>query len=158
LLGNRVDRFVWDGSTLTFDQNIVRLRAAQPANPPVEGRGAAGNHDGGVIRFGPDGNLYIIIGDNGPPGWMHNLGGGPLAGQTDDQFGGPEADDAHLTGVILRLNPDGSTPNDNPFKNIRNVFTATITHSQEVLPDGTIGTPNRGMSGFAGFFLTDTAL
>jgi aldose sugar dehydrogenase len=28
---------------------------------------------------------------------------------------GPEPDDAHLTGVILRLNPDGTTPTDNPF-------------------------------------------
>jgi len=33
----------------------------------------------------------------------------------DDQFGGPEPDDAHLTGVVLRLNPDGTTPSDNPF-------------------------------------------
>jgi glucose/arabinose dehydrogenase len=33
----------------------------------------------------------------------------------DDQFGGPEPDDAHLTGVILRLNTDGSAPSDNPF-------------------------------------------
>ena len=28
----------------------------------------------------------------------------------DDDFGGPAPDDAHLTGVILRLNDDGSTP------------------------------------------------
>jgi hypothetical protein len=35
--------------------------------------------------------------------------------QPDDQFGGPEPDDAHLSGVILRLNPDGTTPTDNPF-------------------------------------------
>ena len=27
----------------------------------------------------------------------------------------PEPDNAHLTGVILRLNPDGTTPTDNPF-------------------------------------------
>jgi len=33
----------------------------------------------------------------------------------DDQFGGPEPDHAHLTGVILRLNDDGTTPTDNPF-------------------------------------------
>ena len=33
----------------------------------------------------------------------------------DDQFGGPQPDDAHLTGVILRLNDDGTTPADNPF-------------------------------------------
>jgi aldose sugar dehydrogenase len=27
LLGNRVDRFVWNGATLTFDRNVIRLRA-----------------------------------------------------------------------------------------------------------------------------------
>ena len=37
------------------------------------------------------------------------------ATRADDQFGGPEPDDAHLTGVILRLNADGTTPQDNPF-------------------------------------------
>ena len=41
---------------------------------------------------------------------------GPFGpGIADDQFGGPEPDDAHLTGVILRLNDDGSAPRDNPF-------------------------------------------
>jgi glucose/arabinose dehydrogenase len=33
----------------------------------------------------------------------------------DDQFGGPQPDNNHLTGVILRLNDDGTTPADNPF-------------------------------------------
>ena len=33
----------------------------------------------------------------------------------DDLFGGPAPDNAHLTGVILRLNDDGTTPKDNPF-------------------------------------------
>jgi aldose sugar dehydrogenase len=33
----------------------------------------------------------------------------------DDQFGGPEPDSAHLAGVILRLNDDGTIPTDNPF-------------------------------------------
>jgi glucose/arabinose dehydrogenase len=33
----------------------------------------------------------------------------------DDTFGGPQPDNAHLTGVILRLNTDGSAPADNPF-------------------------------------------
>src|SRR5262249_53787290 len=39
-------------------------------------------------------------------------------GQPDDQFGGPAPDDAHLTGVILRLNPDGTAPDDNPFAKV----------------------------------------
>ena len=119
LLGNRVDRFTWNGSTLTFDRNIIRLRAFQNdlnnvlTNPPSVV--LRGNHNGGVIRFGPDGKLYVIIGDNGRRGATQNIYPGLLAGGTDDAFGGPLPDDAHLTGVILRLNDDGSTPKDNPF-------------------------------------------
>lgn len=122
LLGNRVDRFVWNGSTLTFDRNIIRLRAfqndrnnvADPTLPVLRG-----NHNGGVLRFGPDRKLYVVIGDNGRRGWMQNILDGLVtntSGQVaDDEFGGPLPDDAHLTGVILRLNDDGSTPRDNPF-------------------------------------------
>lgn len=41
----------------------------------------------------------------------------------DDQFGGPEPDNNHLTGFILRLNGDGSTPSDNPFFNASTTLT-----------------------------------
>ncbi|HZS10423.1 MAG TPA: PQQ-dependent sugar dehydrogenase [Blastocatellia bacterium] len=119
LLGNRVDRFRWDGSTLTPDQNIIRLHAFQADS----GQPLRGNHNGGVIRFGPDGKLYIIIGDNGRRGLLQNNKMGPVP---DDQFGGPEPDNAHLTGVILRLNADGTTPTDNPF------FAAGATMGGEV--------------------------
>ena len=117
LLGNRVDRFVWDPGTqtLTFDKNIIMLRSFQAdAGQPMRG-----NHDGGKILFGPDGKLYIQIGDQGRRGQLQNLASGPFGpGHPDDQFGGPAPDDAHLTGVILRLNPDGTTPSDNPFANV----------------------------------------
>ncbi len=58
---------------------------------------AASNHNGGAIAFGPDDKLYVTTGDAAEP---------ELAQSTDS-----------LAGKILRINPDGSTPNDNPFDN-----------------------------------------
>ncbi|HEY0659927.1 MAG TPA: PQQ-dependent sugar dehydrogenase [Lysobacter sp.] len=126
LLGNRVDRFVWNGTALTFDMNLIKLRSFQndsaptPAGQGDELQPARANHDGGVIRFGPDGKLYIQFGDVGRRGQLQNLPSGPTLtglGPTvaDDQFGGPAPDDAHFTGAIIRLNDDGTTPSDNPF-------------------------------------------
>lgn len=54
-------------------------------------------HDGGRIKFGPDGKLYIATGD---------AGNGSLA-----------QDKNSLGGKILRINPDGTIPEDNPFSN-----------------------------------------
>jgi aldose sugar dehydrogenase len=134
LLGNRVDRFVWNdvSSTLTLERNIIMLRAFQDAVDVGGRNGAPAAHNGGVIRFGPDGKLYIAVGDVGRRGWMQNLECGtamscsPQFPGTDDKLGSAQPDEAHLTGVILRLNDDGSAPaglppEGNPFFSAKNV-------------------------------------
>jgi glucose/arabinose dehydrogenase len=151
-LANRVDRFIWNGATLAFDRNLIKLLAFQNDGAPTppgqmdETQPARGNHDGGVIAFGPDRKLYIMFGDSGRRGQLQNLPSGPtLTGLgppvPDDQLGGPQPDDAHFSGVILRLNDDGSTPTDNPLfnagtaiggevgENIRKVFAYGVRNS-----------------------------
>ena len=52
-------------------------------------------HNGGRLRFGPDGKLYASTGDAQNGDNAQNLGS--------------------LNGKILRLNPDGTVPSDNPY-------------------------------------------
>ena len=100
-LGNRVDRFIWDGTKLAWDRNLVKLRS-NTLDTDTSGR-IRGNHDAGPLAFGQDGKLFIIIGDQNQRSQLQNL---------PDQAA---PDDTNLTGVVLRLNDDGSTPEDNPF-------------------------------------------
>ena len=72
------------------DNKIVESRVIIDKIP------AADRNDGGRIKFGPDGKLYIATGDARQP---------ELA-----------QDARSLAGKILRLNPDGSIPEDNPFE------------------------------------------
>jgi glucose/arabinose dehydrogenase len=52
-------------------------------------------HNGGRLKIGPDGKLYITAGEGGVPELSQDLNS--------------------LGGKILRINPDGTTPGDNPF-------------------------------------------
>lgn len=65
-----------------------------------------GNHDGGVLRIGPDGKLYVGVGDTGNG---DNVGCSGTASNPYAQNLG------RLEGKVLRLNLDGTIPGDNPF-------------------------------------------
>src|SRR5262249_18753690 len=69
------------------------------------------NHDSGHITFGPDGDLYIPIGDGGGANDV-DVGHTPGLGNAQDL--------SELHGSILRINVDGepgtyTVPTDNPF-------------------------------------------
>ena len=100
-LGNRIDRFVWDGNALTWDRNIAEMRS-NTLETDTSGR-IRGNHDAGPLVFGQDGKLYAVNGDQN------------LRGQLQNVVDGPAPDDMNFAGVVLRLNDDGTTPEDNPF-------------------------------------------
>lgn len=87
---------------------VVRIRR-DPSNPnralpgetllidlPFNASGASGSHNGGALRFGQDGMLYITTGD----GWSGGDGVQSLS---------------TFTGKVLRIRPDGSIPSSNPF-------------------------------------------
>jgi len=78
---------------------VVRLRdeggRGVDAQILLDGIPGAAIHDGGRLKFGPDGKLYISAGEAAVPELAQDL--------------------SSLGGKILRLNPDGSIPADNPF-------------------------------------------
>ena len=93
--GYRRNRLVYAYFTGGSDNRIVRFRLGGRVRPVLTGIRRAFNHNGGRIAFGPDGKLYAGVGD---------------AGDTD-----LSQDRSSLNGKILRMNPDGSVPSDNPF-------------------------------------------
>ncbi len=89
------DRLVYAYYTSSEDNRIVRFRLKGPERVVLGGLAASGIHNGGRIAFGPDGKLYAGVGD---------------AGDTD-----LAQDRGSLNGKILRMNPNGSVPSDNPI-------------------------------------------
>jgi glucose/arabinose dehydrogenase len=83
---NRISRFTASGNVAVpgSEQILVNL-------DPLLG---SGNHNGGALAFGPDGKLYVAVGDATDPVNSQLL--------------------STRHGKILRYNPDGSIPNDNP--------------------------------------------
>jgi glucose/arabinose dehydrogenase len=105
------NRFVYVYYTNAADgMNQVSRFTASSSNPNMAEAGSetvildnisgssADNHNGGALHFGPDGKLYVAVGDNGTSDQAQQLGS--------------------VRGKILRLNANGSCPSDNPFVNI----------------------------------------
>lgn len=84
---NRISRFTASGDLALPGSEVVLL--------DLDDLGSATNHNGGALHFGPDGKLYAGVGENANGSHAQSL--------------------ANLLGKLLRLNPDGSVPTDNPL-------------------------------------------
>ena len=83
---NRVSRFTANGDIAVPGSEVVIIDLPNLS---------ATNHNGGAIHFGPDGKLYIGVGENAVSSNSQTL--------------------ANTLGKLLRINRDGSIPTDNPF-------------------------------------------
>ncbi|HEY0006292.1 MAG TPA: PQQ-dependent sugar dehydrogenase [Pyrinomonadaceae bacterium] len=86
---NRVSRFTASGDTAVGGSEVVILE--------LNNLSGATNHNGGAMHFGPDGKLYIAVGENATPSNAQTL--------------------SNLLGKMLRINSNGTIPTDNPFFN-----------------------------------------
>ena len=98
------DHWVYIYHTSSSDNRVIRVKyntnkSLDLGSLQVLLKGIQRNkfHDGGRLRFGPDGKLYIGVGDA--------------------ENGNNAQNKNSLNGKILRMNPDGSVPADNPFHN-----------------------------------------
>ncbi len=84
---NRLSRFTANGDGADAGRENVLL--------DLTNLSSATNHNGGAIHFGPDGKIYVGVGENANGSNAQTLG--------------------NLLGKMLRLNSDGSIPTDNPY-------------------------------------------
>ncbi|HZO15422.1 MAG TPA: PQQ-dependent sugar dehydrogenase [Polyangiaceae bacterium] len=96
---NRVERWTLSADATRADLDKVI----------IDGIPSALYHDGGRIRFGPDGMLYVGTGDARDP----------ERSQDRDS----------LSGKILRLTPDGQVPPDNPVRG-KAMFVSGVRNTQ----------------------------
>jgi glucose/arabinose dehydrogenase len=83
---NRVSRFTANGDVAAPGSEVVIV--------DLDNLSGATNHNGGAIAFGPDGKLYIAVGDNANSAFSQSL--------------------STRHGKMLRINADGTIPADNP--------------------------------------------
>lgn len=95
--GFATDGWVYAYLSTAEDNRVVRfhLDTFDP-EPVITGIPSALNHNGGRLAFGPDGKLYVTTGD------------------ANDTANSQDLDS--LGGKILRAEPDGSVPEDNPIE------------------------------------------
>ncbi|HEV3118154.1 MAG TPA: PQQ-dependent sugar dehydrogenase [Gemmataceae bacterium] len=86
---NRISRFTANGNVAVTGSEVDLL--------DLDPLSTATNHNGGALHFGTDGKLYVGVGENGNGSNAQTL--------------------SNLLGKMLRINPDGSIPTDNPFFN-----------------------------------------
>src|SRR5258706_3312003 len=89
---NRISRFTASGDVALAGSEVVILE--------LNNLSSATNHNGGAIHFGPDGKLYVGVGENANSANSQSL--------------------SNLLGKMLRLNSDGSIPTDNPYYSTAN--------------------------------------
>jgi glucose/arabinose dehydrogenase len=86
---NRISRFTAAGD--------VAMAGSETVVMDLNNLSTATNHNGGAIHFGPDGNLYVAVGDNANGANAQSL--------------------STRLGKVLRISSTGSIPIDNPFFN-----------------------------------------